>query len=189
MPHAALLVIDVQRGAFDGQRCPRIARGDELVAGVQAALAAARAAQLAVVFVQHSHPGGVFDEATPRFELHEALAPQPGELRLTKRQSSSFEGTPLADELARFAAREVLLCGLQSDACVYNTAIGALARGLATTVLSDAHSTWPTPTETAAAISERINTELRQRGATLCTTKDLRAHLAQIPSLLEREAR
>ncbi|HTO69595.1 MAG TPA: isochorismatase family protein [Myxococcota bacterium] len=172
----ALLVIDVQQGAFDGVRCPAIAGAAELVANVTAALAAARAAGAAVVFVQHSEPGGVFDAATPQFELHEALDPAPNDVRITKRQSSSFAGTRLADALARLGAREVLLCGLQSEHCVYHTALGALERGLRTTLVSDAHATWPTATECAAAISARINGELQRRGAKLCATRELDLH-------------
>jgi nicotinamidase-related amidase len=179
---AALLVIDMQRGAFDGVRCPPIAGGPQLVARVQSALATVRAAKLPILWVRHSEPGGVFAEGTPQFERHEALRPQPGDVHIVKRQSSSFAGTPLADELARAAVREVLLCGLQSEHCVFNTAASALERGLRTTVLTDAHATWPTATETAEAISARINRELRSRGARLCSTADL-------PALLEQRAR
>jgi nicotinamidase-related amidase len=180
MTGLALLVIDVQRGAFDGARCPPIARPRELVEQIGAAIRLARAAALPIVFVQHSEPGGVFAEGTAQFELHEALVPARGELRITKRQSSSFADTRLAAELARLSVREVVLCGLQSEHCVYNTALGALTRDLRTTVLSDAHSTWPTPTETAEAICARINTELVRQGVHLCPTRDL-------PTLLDRD--
>ncbi|HTO55895.1 MAG TPA: isochorismatase family protein [Myxococcota bacterium] len=177
MPPLALLVIDVQRGAFDGARCPPIARAGELVERVGAAIGRARSAALPIVFVQHSEPAGVFAEGTPQFELHEALAPARGELRITKRHSSSFDDTTLVADLARLSVCEVVLCGLQSEFCVYNTALGALTRDLRVTVLHDAHSTWPTPTETAEAISARINSELSQRGANLCATKDLEAYV------------
>jgi nicotinamidase-related amidase len=181
MSLAALLVIDVQLGAFDGVRCPPIARGAELVARVQAAIAAARAAKLPVVFVQHSQPGPVFIEGTPQFALHEALVPEPHDVRIVKRQSSSFDDTPLADALARLGAGEVLVCGLQSEYCVYNTAVGALARGLRTAVITDAHGTWPTPTETAEAISARVNAKLQKRGARLCASADLAALVVATP--------
>jgi len=176
---AALLVIDVQRGAFDGVRCPPIARGAELIARVQSVLATARAAQLPVVFVQHSEPGGVFAEGTPQFALHEALEPAPSDLWIVKRQSSSFEGTSLADVLKRAAVREVVLCGLQSEFCVFNTAAGALERGFRTTVLGDAHGTWPTSQDSAEVIAERINGELRGRGAAVCESSDLVAWLSR----------
>jgi len=179
---SALLVIDVQRGAFDGARCPAIARGHELIARVRAALAAARAAKLLVVFVQHSEPGGVFTEGTPQFALHESVVPAPGDVQIVKRQSSSFDGTALADTLSRAAIREVLVCGLQSEHCVYNTVLGALARGLRTVLLSDAHATWPTATESAEVISAKINADLGARGAILYSTSDL-------PALLEQGAR
>ncbi len=53
------------------------------------------------------------------------------------------------------------------------TVKGALAEGLAVTVVSDAHSTLDTPGETAVEIIARHNADFTEAGATLVTTKAL----------------
>lgn len=174
----ALLVIDVQRGAFDGLRCPPIAHAESLVANTLALLAAARATATPVVFVQHlGLPGDAFAAGEPGGALHESLAPRRGEPVVQKRHSSGFEETKLAATLDAVRARELLVCGLQSEQCVFNTSAAALEAGYRVVLASDGHATWPTPSEPASAVSARINRALRERGARLATTAELVARL------------
>jgi len=174
MTHTALLVIDIQRGAFDGARCPPIDRADALVANALSLIDAARGGGTPVVFIQHcDEPGQAFEENTPHWDIHEALTPRPGETVVRKRESSAFEGTELGSTLERLGARQLVLCGLQSEFCVRNTANGALARGLEVLLACDGHSTWPSGGEPSTAISERVNRELEVAGATLRSTADL----------------
>ncbi|HET7866090.1 MAG TPA: cysteine hydrolase family protein [Burkholderiaceae bacterium] len=178
MNQTALLVIDLQRGAFDGARIAPIAHADTLIGHAATLVAAARGAGVPVVFIQHGEDEGPFETRTPHWELHEALAPQPGEGRVHKRQSSAFDGTGLAGQLQALGARDLILCGLQSEFCVSNTARSALAQGFAVTVVQDAHGTWPEGGETAEAISARVNAQLQAAGARLATTQDLARSLA-----------
>ena len=66
-----------------------------------------------------------------------------------------------------------MLAGAQTDFCIAGTVKGALAEGLAVTVVSDAHSTLDTPDATAAEIIARYNADFTDAGATLVTTKAL----------------
>lgn len=66
-----------------------------------------------------------------------------------------------------------MLIGAQSDYCVAATVKGAFARGLGVTVVSDAHSTLDSPSETAAQIIARHNADFASAGVTLVTTKSL----------------
>jgi nicotinamidase-related amidase len=61
-----LLVIDIQRGAFDGVRCPVIDTPEPFVARARALVDAARAGNHPIVFVQHCEttPGEVFEEGS-----------------------------------------------------------------------------------------------------------------------------
>ena len=63
MTTQALLVIDIQRGAFDGARCPVIDRAAELVSHARMLVAAARESSTPVVFIQH------LDDAGEAFEM------------------------------------------------------------------------------------------------------------------------
>jgi len=174
MKHTALLVIDLQRGAFDGVRCPPIAQPDTLIGNALTLVNAARAGGAPIVFVQHCDAeGDVFEEGSRHWELHDALVPQADDKVLKKHASSAFDGTDLAQSCHALGATDLVLCGLQSEFCVFNTAKSALAQGFKVVLAQDAHGTWPSKTESAAAISAGINRQLQEAGATLASTADL----------------
>ena len=179
MPNTALLIIDVQRGAFDGVLHAPINQPDALIDRTTRLLNAARSAGVPVVFIQHCEgPDELFTEGTPQWALHEALVPQEGEAVVHKRASSAFENTDLAQVLAAVKANTLVLCGLQSEFCVSNTAKAALTSGFAVTVAQDGHSTWPTQELSADAIKAQTNLTLAQAGATLSSVDNLVASLS-----------
>ena len=158
MSTTALLVIDIQRGAFDGVRCPPIDRPTELVNNALSLIAAARDAGSTVVFVQHcDEPGQPIEEGTPHWELHEQLVPRPGDPVVKKYASSSFENTDLSDTLQQLKVKDLILCGLQSEFCVYNTGNAALDLGYTVRLAQDGHSTWPSEGRSSESISENVN--------------------------------
>jgi len=178
MPHTALLIIDIQRGAFDGVRCPVIDSPERLLANAGSLLQAARAGGHGVVFVQHGdEPGAPLEEGTVHWQLHESLVPAPGELLVSKHASSSFEGTELHTQLQARGITELVLCGLQSEFCVSNTTRSALQLGYTVRVARDGHNTWPSEGRSAAEIEAEANTRLAQAGALLETTEGLGAAL------------
>jgi len=175
MTRQALLVIDLQRGAFDGVRCPVIHGQQALIDNAVQLVQSARDAGTPVVFVQHceKEAGSPFEEGTAHWELHNALQPLPGDSVVKKSASSAFEGTDLAAKLQTLGARELVVCGLQSEFCVSNTTKSALELGFAVVVAQDGHGTWPWDGEEAPVISERANQTLAAAGATLQTTAAL----------------
>ena len=171
---SALLVIDIQRAAFDGARCPPIDSPDRLVRNACALVEAARAGGHAVVFVQHCEGADQpFEEGSEHWLLHESLMPAPGEVRLKKYESSSFAGTELDAELRSKGVEELVLCGLQSEFCVSNTARSALELGYLVRIAQDGHGTWPSDGKTAAQIETEVNSQLAGAGAVLATTEKL----------------
>lgn len=174
MQTTALLVIDIQRAAFDGQRCPPIDSPQRLIRSACTLIEAAREGSRPVFFVQHcDEPDQPFEEGTDHWQLHEQLMPAPSESVLKKYESSSFEGTDLDTQLKARSITEVVLCGLQSEFCVSNTARSAIELGYAVRIAQDGHSTWPSDGRTAAEIEDEVNAQLAQAGAVLATTEDL----------------
>ena len=174
MNASALLVIDIQRGAFDGARCPTIDRAAELVSHAGALVAAARASQVPVIFVQHLDAAGEpFEKDSPHGEFHDSLRPLPGEAVVRKLASSAFDGTDLGATLQRLGARQLLVCGLQSEFCVSNTTQSALALGYAVQVAQDGHSTWPSQGRSSQEISAAVNADLLALGATVAPSASL----------------
>lgn len=174
MPATALLVIDLQRGAFDGVRCPPVDEAGALIRNARALIDAARRSGTPIVFVQHCEGAEEpFEEGTAHWLLHEALVPAPGDLMLKKYASSSFENTELDAWLAERDVRNVVLCGLQSEFCVSNTARGALALGYAVRVARDGHGTWPSNGRTAVEIKSEADVALGRVGVELRATDEL----------------
>ncbi len=161
-PRDALLVIDLQVNQFDPAH--PVAGGDDLLGKVRGLLARAHDAQVPVVFVRHcGGPGDADVRGMDGWQLHPALQPRPDELILDKTTCDTFESTPLGDELAARGVTRVVIAGVQSDYCIRETSLGALARGLEVVLVEDAHSTCPGKERTAAEISAAVNAELDGR--------------------------
>ncbi len=176
----ALLVIDIQRGAFDGVRCPPIDSPERFVGNAGRLVEAARAGQHAIVFIQHceSDPRAPFEEGSVHWQLHESLQPQgERESQLKKYASSAFEDTALHAQLKAQGVDTLVLCGLQSEFCVSNTARSALQLGYRVLLAQDAHSTWPCEDLSAAEIRAQVDARLAEAGATLASTEQLAAQL------------
>ena len=96
MPDTALLVIDIQRAAFDGVRCPPVDSPDELLRCAHELIDAARAGDHPIVFIQHCEgPNEPFEENTDHWLLHASLVPADRDVVLRKYKSSAFEGTSM----------------------------------------------------------------------------------------------
>lgn len=175
MPNrTALLVVDVQVGAFDGELCPVISASDQLLANIVRLVNAARASNIDVIFIQHSAPAGeVFEEGTARWEIHPDIGPAQGESVVAKHNSSAFDGTNLHEILQSLDIASLVLCGLQSEHCVSNTAGSALGLGYVVTIAQDAHSTWPEAGLSAEQLVERQNALLSEKGAILKSSSEV----------------
>lgn len=131
---SVLLVVDVQVGVMnEAWDAPRI------VQNVGRAVERARAQEVPVIWVQHSDTD--LPQGSPEWQLMPALQPGSGESIVHKRFQSSFEQTPLEDQLAKLGATHVVLAGAATNWCIRATAYAALDRGYDLTLISDAHTT------------------------------------------------
>jgi nicotinamidase-related amidase len=133
-PNTALIVIDVQNGVV-GDAYER----DAVVANVGSVVEKARAAEVPVVWVQHSSDNLV--QGTEQWEIVPELSPDASELLVQKRYPDSFEETTLESLLDDLAVGRLVVVGAQTDECVRSTLHGAVARGYDATLVSDAHTT------------------------------------------------
>ena len=133
-PNTALLVIDVQTGVV-GDAYER----DAVVASVGTVVEKARAADVPVVWVQHSSDN--LAQGSEAWEIVEELSPDASEPLVQKRYPDSFEETTLETLLAELEVGSLVVVGAQTDECVRSTLHGAVARGYDATLVSDAHTT------------------------------------------------
>ena len=132
--NTALLVIDVQNGVV-GDAYER----DTVVANVGTVVEKARAAEVPVVWVQHSSDN--LAQGSEQWKIVPELSPDESEPLVQKRYPDSFEETTLESVLAGLAVGRLVVVGAQTDECVRSTLHGALVRGYDATLVSDAHTT------------------------------------------------
>ena len=133
-PKTALLVIDVQNGAVEGNY-----ERDAVVANIGSLVEKARQEEVPVVWVQHS------SEELPResdeWRIVPELTPDEAEPLVEKIYGDSFEDTVLETVLSGLGVGRLVVVGAQTDACVRSTLHGAFVRGYDATLVSDAHTT------------------------------------------------
>jgi hypothetical protein len=133
-PNTAMLVVDVQNDVVAGA-----AHREAVIANIAWLVARARAADVPVVWVQHS------DEELPRgsagWEYVPELQREESEPVVHKGFGDSFEDTGLEELLASLGVGHLVVAGAQTDACIRSTLHGAVVRGYDATLVSDAHTT------------------------------------------------
>lgn len=133
-PNTAVVVVDVQNGVVAGAF-----RRNEVIANINDLVARARAADVAVLWVQHQSEelpaGSDVWQYVPELEI------RIGEPVVHKRWGDSFEDTMLEHELQSRGVGRLVVAGAQTDACIRSTLHGAFTRGYDVTLVGDAHTT------------------------------------------------
>ena len=133
-PRTALVVIDVQQGVV-----VQAHQRDVVVASIRDLVDRARAAEVPVVWVQHSSEQLV--RGSDAWQIVAELDQLPGEPLVDKEYGDSFEDTDLEQVLAAADAGHLVVTGAQTDACIRSTIHGAFVRGYDVTLVGDGHTT------------------------------------------------
>jgi nicotinamidase-related amidase len=133
-PNAALLVIDVQNGVVAGTP-----RRDDVIANIDTLVGKARAADVPVIWVQHSD--GNLEQGSPEWDYVPELSRRETEPLVHKNYGDSFEATDLEEVLAVRGVGRLVVTGAQTDACIRSTLHGAFTRGYDVILVGDAHTT------------------------------------------------
>lgn len=151
MTTAALLVMDIQNGVVE-----RFAGGAPALLPLLAwSIAAARGAGMPVVYVRVGFREGApevsannlsfsrlagsdaFAETSPDTQIHAAVAPQAGDIVVTKRRVSAFAGSDLEVVLRALRVDALVLTGIATSGVVLSTLRQAADLDFHLTVLAD----------------------------------------------------
>ncbi|AYN40606.1 isochorismatase family protein [Streptomyces dangxiongensis] len=133
-PNTAVLVIDVQNDVVAGAH-----RRDDVIANINALIGRARAADVPVIWVQHSDDA--LQKGSDNWQYVPELVREADEPLVHKSYPDSFEETELENVLARHKVGRLVVAGAQTDACIRSTLHGAIVRGYDATLVADAHTT------------------------------------------------
>jgi biuret amidohydrolase len=165
----ALLVVDMQRAFLDPGEAMEVPPARDIVPQIQALLDLFRGMALPVVFTEFTYSEAVpvlvgllhpehrraapgaprgFGKPSSSCLVGEAnvhvvpdLAPQPGELVVTKHYYDGFNGTTLDAALRARGVTHLVLTGTMTDICVLGTVIGGMNREYRMTVVEDGTAT------------------------------------------------
>lgn len=160
-----LLVVDVQNAMFEADE--PMYQGREVTQRIAGLLEQARAAEVPVIFIRHTEAEGPFVEGSPSWQIHDTVAPQPGESIFQKETPDSFEKTPLNQHLQEIGVDRLVIVGMQTDYCINATSRRAAELGYRPILASDAHTTFDEGGETAEEIIARYNQELAEHSVEL----------------------
>ncbi len=157
----ALLLIDAQMNMFN-EEMP-VYNGEELLRIMDRLARDARAHQVPVIYLRNNGgPGDPDEPGTTGWEIHPAVAPQPGDVVIDKRRPNGFEGTNLGAELQAIGTRELIVTGMQTELCIDATCRAAAALGYDVTLVEDGHSTFDWERISAAEAITKYNAELSE---------------------------
>lgn len=114
MKYDALIVIDMQTALVNAH--PYNEAG--VLAGIRSLLERCRASGVPVIYVCHDGgPGDELELGSPGWQVAAPIAPEPGEKRFDKHFNSAFRQTGLHEYLQQMNAKQLILCGMQTEYC------------------------------------------------------------------------
>jgi nicotinamidase-related amidase len=138
-PLTVLLIVDVQNGLV-GLMSAEIR--DSVLPKIKTLLTKARASRIPVIFIQHDGAEGhPLETHTEGWKICPSLQPADGECVVRKRESDSFFGTTLQQELEKRGIAHLIVAGAMTEYCVDTTCRRAVSLGYDVTLASDAHLT------------------------------------------------
>lgn len=157
----ALLVIDVQVAMFAEEVQPHDT--PQMFANIRTLINGARENGSPVIYVRHEHARyAPMMRGADGWQIHPAVAPEPGDPIMDKQACDAFYGTPLAATLEELGVGRLIITGMQTELCVDTACRSALHRDFDVVLASDAHSTWSRPEIDAATIIAHHNYALAQ---------------------------
>ena len=196
MDSTVLLVMDVQRGVVE-----RFADEPGYLPRLQRAITAAHASGIPVVYVtvgfRPGHPeisarnrsfsavasAGRFADGDPAAEIHPAVAPEPGDLVVTKRRVSAFTGSDLDVLLRGLGADTLVLTGIATSGVVLSTLRQAADLDYRLVVLADGCL------DADPEVHQVLTGKVFPRQAEVLTVDEWEAQLAARPAGPEAEPR
>ncbi len=159
----ALLVIDMQKAIFELKR--PVYAADGLIRSVNAAINAARAGGVQVIFTRHENKSFLI-KGTPGWRTADEIDVREYDVILEKKHPDVFVDTGLDGLLKAGGINTLIVAGLISNGCVKTACLSAIQRGYDVFLLSDAHSTFYKNAETIIA---QTNREMEAAGVRLLT--------------------
>ncbi len=157
----ALIIIDMQVGAFDGSLIPPVSKSEKLLLNVIQLIKKARKAAIPLIFVQHrGEKGHPFEHGTNGWQIHPSLGITDEDYLIQKYTPDSFYNTDLHETLNSENIKRLVIAGIQTEFCIDTTCRRAFSLDYEVTLVTDTHGTWDTDRLNASQIINHHNSVL-----------------------------
>ena len=150
----ALFVIDYQKAIFDA---PPAYQAEIVLERIRGLIEQARAGATPVIYIQHDEAGSSWEAGGPGWAFPASIAPRPQDYVSPKSDCDAFLNGALERHLREQGIERAVVCGFATEFCVDTNVRRLASLGLATLVVSDAHTTRDRPHMKAAQIIEHHN--------------------------------
>lgn len=140
MEKTALLLVDIQNDYFPNGRM-ELHETEKAAENARKLLDFFRVQQLPLFHIRHlsvQPSASFFLPGTAGAEIHETVAPLPGETIIEKNYPNSFLHTSLLTRLQEMDIEQLVICGMMSHMCIDATTRAAADYGFRCTVIEDA---------------------------------------------------
>ena len=156
----AFLVVDTQVNMLN-EGMP-VFQGDRILDTIAALLTRARAQDVTVIYLRNDGgPGEPDERGTHGWEIHPVVAPMVNEVIIDKTSPDGFENTTLEEELEKRGIKTLVIAGMQTELCVFETSRRAAQLGHEVIVVEDGHTTFDFEEMTASEAIDKYNAELK----------------------------
>lgn len=114
MNYDAMIVIDMQTALLNEHPYNE----ESLICNIQNLLTECRNQKIPVIYIRHNGKSGDdFEPGADGWQIYEKIAPIKGEKIFDKHFNSAFRQTGLRDYLDQIGAKNLILCGMQTEYC------------------------------------------------------------------------
>lgn len=168
----ALLIVDMQRGLFNGPDYPY--QAERILANINQLIGRAREAGAPIFAARHTGPqGSPIEPGSPLSQLLPDVAVDAErDTVFDKVRPNCFFGTGLADWLSDAGVGELVIVGMKTEYCIDTTCRAAADLAFQPVLVADAHTSMDTPVLPASAIIEHHNLTLNGPFVRLLSTAD-----------------
>ena len=139
--NTALLIIDVQKGAF--LEVEPIYKGDELLNNITFLISKARIEHIPIFFTKHNGKAGTINQkGNFGWEIDPSIQLLKEDVIIEKDYPDSFQQTDLQKQLVNRKISRIIVAGIQSEICVDATCRRAFSQGYEVILVEDGHSTY-----------------------------------------------
>jgi len=160
----ALIIIDVQNGIVNKD----IYKKDEFIQNINKAIILNREKGNLIIFIQHNSI--TLKNGANDWKLFNGLSTSDKDIVIQKSHGDAFIDTDIKQLLKDNNIKDIIICGLVSQGCVYHTCKSGLENGFNVKLIKNGHTNW---LKNAGQKIDEVNIELEKMGAILISSSDI----------------